>query len=186
MGMWDDGDVGCGMWEWGRGIGCVSLCVAKRSQHELMVYSYMHDYSSNSSRCRQTSTNTPYTYITTHPTTIPSSSQVVSEELGHKLDKVDLSMLGQAKKISITKDDTIILHGGGTKEALQERIDQIQDAIAQATSDYDRYDCVGEGEVQHIPSMVIPTHHTNCLCSYSTSTTSTLTSPQPHHNHTTT
>lgn len=68
-----------------------------------------------------------------------TGGQVISEELGHKLDKVDLSMLGQAKKVTITKDDTIILHGAGTKDELQARVDQIQDAIAQATSDYDRY-----------------------------------------------
>lgn len=86
--------------------------------------------------------------LPTLPSTLPSV-QVVSEELGHKLDKVDLSMLGQAKKISITKDDTIVLHGAGTKEALQERIDQIQDAIAQATSDYDRWGGdAGDGDVE--------------------------------------
>lgn len=76
-----------------------------------------------------------------------TGGQVISEELGHKLDKVDLSMLGQAKKVTITKDDTIILHGAGTKDELQARTDQIQDAIAQATSDYDR--CVLMGK-QHM------------------------------------
>lgn len=64
--------------------------------------------------------------------------QVVSEELGHKLEKLDLEMLGSAKKISVTKDDTILLDGGGSKVDIQERCDRLRDEIATVTSDYDR------------------------------------------------
>lgn len=66
-------------------------------------------------------------------------AQVVSEDVGLSLDKVDMSKLGQAKKVSISKDDTIILDGGGEKEKINERSDQIRDAIEASTSDYDRY-----------------------------------------------
>lgn len=47
-------------------------------------------------------------------------------------------MMGRAKKITITKDDTIILDGGGDKASIGERCDQIREAVAQSTSDYDR------------------------------------------------
>ncbi|KAK3264863.1 Mitochondrial chaperonin 60 [Cymbomonas tetramitiformis] len=63
---------------------------------------------------------------------------VVSEDIGLKLENVDLSMLGQAKKITITKDDTIMLDGAGTTEGIEERCDQIRDAMESSTSDYDR------------------------------------------------
>ena len=49
-------------------------------------------------------------------------------------------MMGRAKKITITKDDTIILDGSGDKTAIGERCDQIREAIAQSQSDYDRSD----------------------------------------------
>lgn len=63
---------------------------------------------------------------------------VVSEDIGLKLENVDLSMLGQAKKITITKDDTIMLDGAGTTEGIEERCEQIRDAMESSTSDYDR------------------------------------------------
>lgn len=64
--------------------------------------------------------------------------QVISEDLGLKLETTDISMMGRAKKITITKDDTIILDGSGDKTAIGERCDQIREAIAQSQSDYDR------------------------------------------------
>ena len=64
--------------------------------------------------------------------------QVISEDLGLKLETTDISMMGRAKKITITKDDTIILDGSGDKGAIGERCDQIREAIAQSQSDYDR------------------------------------------------
>ena len=63
---------------------------------------------------------------------------VVSEDLGYKLESVDVSMLGTAKRITVSKDDTIILDGAGEKSAIEERCEQLRDAIAEATSDYDR------------------------------------------------
>ena len=65
--------------------------------------------------------------------------QVISEDLGLKLESTDISMMGRAKKITITKDDTIILDGGGDKASIGERCDQIREAVAQSTSDYDRW-----------------------------------------------
>lgn len=67
---------------------------------------------------------------------------MISEDLGLKLESTDISMMGRAKKITITKDDTIILDGGGDKASIGERCDQIREAIAQSTSDYDRYICL--------------------------------------------
>ena len=64
--------------------------------------------------------------------------QVISEDVGLSLDKVEPAMLGTAKKVTISKDDTIILDGGGQKAAIQERSDQIREAIDNASSDYDR------------------------------------------------
>merc|ERR1719240_80182 len=69
---------------------------------------------------------------------ILTGGTVVSEDLGHKLDQVDISMLGTAKKITVSKDDTIILDGAGEKATIEERCEQLRDAIAESTSDYDR------------------------------------------------
>lgn len=63
---------------------------------------------------------------------------MISEDVGLSLDKVEPTMLGTAKKVTISKDDTIILDGGGAKGAIQERSDQIREAIDNASSDYDR------------------------------------------------
>jgi chaperonin GroEL len=56
---------------------------------------------------------------------------VVSEDLGYKLEAVDVSMLGTAKKITVSKDDTIILDGAGGKDAIEERCEQLREAIAE-------------------------------------------------------
>ena len=64
--------------------------------------------------------------------------QVISEELGLKLEKVELGQLGRAKKVTISKDDTVVLNGAGEKQALIERCDQIRESIEMSTSDYDR------------------------------------------------
>mmetsp|Transcript_35096 Transcript_35096/g.99538 ORF Transcript_35096/g.99538 Transcript_35096/m.99538 type:complete len:575 (-) Transcript_35096:368-2092(-) len=69
---------------------------------------------------------------------ILTGGQVISEDVGLSLEKMDLSMLGQAKKISVSKDDTIILDGAGSKEAITDRCDQIREAAAATKSDYDR------------------------------------------------
>lgn len=65
-------------------------------------------------------------------------AQVVSEDLGMKLEGVEIGQLGRAKKVSISKDDTIILDGGGDKGAIEDRCEQIRQASTQSTSDYDR------------------------------------------------
>eukprot|EP00879_Flechtneria_rotunda_P017379 GHRR01018208.1.p1 GENE.GHRR01018208.1~~GHRR01018208.1.p1 ORF type:complete len:506 (+),score=222.47 GHRR01018208.1:389-1906(+) len=67
-----------------------------------------------------------------------TGGEVVSEELGHKLDKVELEQLGSVKKVTVTKDDTILLHGGGDKKDLEARCEQIRQAMENTTSDYDR------------------------------------------------
>ena len=64
--------------------------------------------------------------------------QVVSEDLGLKLENVTLDMLGRAKKVVITKDDTTIVDGGGKKADIAARVAQIKQQIDDTTSEYDR------------------------------------------------
>ena len=63
---------------------------------------------------------------------------VISEDLGIKLENVTLDMLGKAKKVTITKDDTTIVDGVGEKDAIEARIGQIKAQIETTTSDYDK------------------------------------------------
>ncbi|ODS01443.1 molecular chaperone GroEL [Methyloceanibacter superfactus] len=67
-----------------------------------------------------------------------TGGQVISEDLGIKLESVTLDMLGQAKKVVITKDDTTIVDGAGKKADIQARVAQIRQQIEDTTSDYDR------------------------------------------------
>ncbi|MBV9467951.1 MAG: chaperonin GroEL [Abitibacteriaceae bacterium] len=62
----------------------------------------------------------------------------VSEDLGIKLDNLDFKMLGRAEKVIITKDETTIIKGGGTKDAVAGRVQQIRNQIENTDSDYDR------------------------------------------------
>ena len=63
---------------------------------------------------------------------------VVSEDLGIKLESVTLDMLGRAKKVQITKEDTTIVDGAGSKKGIEGRVGQIRAQIEETTSDYDR------------------------------------------------
>ncbi|HRJ64908.1 chaperonin GroEL [uncultured Brevundimonas sp.] len=67
-----------------------------------------------------------------------TGGQVISEDLGIKLENVTLDMLGKAKKVTITKDDTTIVDGVGEKDAIEARIGQIKKQIEDTTSDYDK------------------------------------------------
>jgi chaperonin GroEL len=69
---------------------------------------------------------------------ILTGGQVISEDLGIKLENVTLNDLGTAKRISVDKDNTTIVDGGGTREALEGRVKQIRAQIDETTSDYDR------------------------------------------------
>jgi len=69
---------------------------------------------------------------------ILTGSQVVTEDLGIKLENVEVSQLGQAKRIVVTKDNTTIIEGAGKKKDTQARCDQIRSQIEKTTSDYDR------------------------------------------------
>jgi chaperonin GroEL len=64
--------------------------------------------------------------------------QLISEDLGIKLENVTLEMLGKAKKVTITKDDTTIVDGAGDKTGIEGRISQIKKQIEDTTSDYDK------------------------------------------------
>ncbi len=67
-----------------------------------------------------------------------TNGQFISEDLGTKLENVELTMLGTAKKIVITKEDTTIIEGAGSKEAVMGRIEQIKKQIENTDSNYDR------------------------------------------------
>jgi len=69
---------------------------------------------------------------------ILTGGQVVSEDLGIKLENVSLDMLGTAKKVSITKEETTIVNGAGKKGDIQGRCNQIRAQIDETSSDYDR------------------------------------------------
>ena len=67
-----------------------------------------------------------------------TGGQVISEDLGMKLESVTMDMLGTAKKVAITKDETTIVDGNGEKAEIEARVAQIKQQIAETTSDYDQ------------------------------------------------
>jgi len=69
---------------------------------------------------------------------ILTGGQVISEDLGMKLESVTMDMLGSAKKVSITKDETTIVEGAGAKAEIEARVAQIRNQIEETTSDYDK------------------------------------------------
>ncbi|MWD26207.1 chaperonin GroEL [Aquicoccus sp. SCR17] len=69
---------------------------------------------------------------------ILTGGQVISEDLGMKLENVGMEMLGSAKRVSITKDETTIVDGNGDKAEIEARVSQIRTQIEETTSDYDR------------------------------------------------
>ncbi len=69
---------------------------------------------------------------------ILTGGQVISEDLGMKLENVTMDMLGSAKKVTITKDETTIVDGDGDKAEIEARVAQIRQQIEETTSDYDR------------------------------------------------
>ena len=69
---------------------------------------------------------------------ILTGGQVISEDLGIKLENVSLDMLGTAKKVSISKENTTVVDGAGSKEDIEGRVNQIKAQIEETSSDYDR------------------------------------------------
>lgn len=69
---------------------------------------------------------------------ILTGGQVISTDVGLKLENVDLSMLGEAKKITVSKDDTIVLDGAGSKADIDERIELLHASIESTVSDYEK------------------------------------------------
>ncbi|MGH6924645.1 MAG: chaperonin GroEL [Propylenella sp.] len=67
-----------------------------------------------------------------------TGGQLISEDLGIKLENVTLDMLGRAKKVAITKDDTTLIDGAGAKKEIEGRVAQIKAQIEETTSDYDK------------------------------------------------
>ena len=69
---------------------------------------------------------------------ILTGGQVISEDLGMKIESVTMDMLGTAKKVQITKDETTIVDGAGAKAEIEARVAQIRSQIEETSSDYDR------------------------------------------------
>ncbi|BBH10086.1 heat shock protein 60 [Prunus dulcis] len=69
---------------------------------------------------------------------ILTGGEVITEELGLNLDKVGVETLGTCKRVTISKDDTVILDGAGDKKAIEERCEQLRSSIELSTSDYDK------------------------------------------------
>ncbi|MEL6966850.1 MAG: chaperonin GroEL [Pseudomonadota bacterium] len=69
---------------------------------------------------------------------ILTGGQVISEDIGIKLESVTIDMLGTAKRVSISKEETTIVDGAGSKEDVEGRVSQIKQQIEETTSDYDR------------------------------------------------
>ncbi|MET0362086.1 MAG: chaperonin GroEL [Sphingobium sp.] len=69
---------------------------------------------------------------------ILTNGQTISEDLGIKLENVTLGMLGQAKRVTIDKDNTVIVDGAGESEAIKGRVEQIRAQVESTTSDYDK------------------------------------------------
>ncbi len=67
-----------------------------------------------------------------------TGGEVISEELGHKLDSVTIEMLGSAKRVMVRKEETTILEGAGTKEEIEKRVSLLKRQIEECTSDYDK------------------------------------------------
>jgi chaperonin GroEL len=67
-----------------------------------------------------------------------TGGQVISEDVGLKLDNADITLLGKARKVVVTKDETTIVEGAGDAEAIQGRVNQIRAEIEKSDSDYDR------------------------------------------------
>lgn len=67
-----------------------------------------------------------------------TGGQLITEELGLNLENITMDMLGSCKKVTVSKDDTIILDGAGDKKAIEERCEQIRSAVDLSTSDYDK------------------------------------------------
>ncbi len=67
-----------------------------------------------------------------------TGGKVISEEIGLKLDKIEMAMLGQARKVVSTKENTTIVEGKGQKEAIDSRINQIKNELKTSTSDFDK------------------------------------------------
>src|SRR5207248_387816 len=69
---------------------------------------------------------------------ILAGAQVISEEVGLKLENTTLDLLGTARKVTVTKDETTIVEGGGSEDEIKGRINQIKAEIEKTDSDYDR------------------------------------------------
>ena len=69
---------------------------------------------------------------------ILTGGQVISEELGYELKNADLSMLGRARQVKVSKENTVIVDGAGDSQAIKDRVAQIRSQIGVTTSDYDK------------------------------------------------
>ncbi|KAK2986375.1 hypothetical protein RJ640_026639 [Escallonia rubra] len=67
-----------------------------------------------------------------------TGGEVITDELGMNLENLGVEMLGSCKKVTVSKDDTVILDGAGDKKSIEERCEQLRSSIENSTSDYDK------------------------------------------------
>ena len=77
---------------------------------------------------------------------ILTGGTVISEEVGLELKTADISMLGRARQVKVTKETTTIVDGAGDSQAIKDRVSQIRAQIAVTTSDYDKEMCIRDRE----------------------------------------
>ncbi|KAJ0053874.1 hypothetical protein Pint_01613 [Pistacia integerrima] len=73
-----------------------------------------------------------------HDLAVLTGGQVITEDLGMNLEKVVPEMFGSCKKVTVSKDDTVVLDGSGDKKAIEERCEELRSTIELSTSDYDK------------------------------------------------
>lgn len=89
---------------------CSATCAMQHTHMPIILHTW--GPASPAPQPKHTHTTSPNLFCLPSPSP-PPGGEVVSEDLGHKLEKTELAQLGSVKKVTVTKDDTIMLHGGG-------------------------------------------------------------------------
>src|SRR3546814_6306269 len=94
---------------------------------------------------------------------ILTAGEMISEDLGIKLESVTLGMLGEAKRVTIDKDNTTIVDGAGEGDAIKARVEQIRAQIETTTSDYDKEKLRSEEHTSELQSLMRNSYAVLCL-----------------------
>ncbi|KAK1274694.1 hypothetical protein QJS04_geneDACA000771 [Acorus gramineus] len=117
--------------EWIRSMGRVGKQIQSMGQAQASDSTY------ESSAFARGSTTKIHGIVLVQYQQIEKGRLLITEELGMNLEKVELDMFSTCKKVTISKDDSVILDGAGDKKSIEERHEQLRSAIELSTSDYD-------------------------------------------------